>query len=193
MSASVPSSGGWCNPNSPLSSESDDRDQYFSQAHWKRTYRHAYSVVGNAADAEDAAQEAYLRLYEAVVSGRKIESLVSWMKSVVRNVVVDQFRKARPDLHIGVEEDDNSDNAKGILAELADPATSVEERLSNESLVLESLRVLAELPERDRECVMMYARGCTFVQIANVLNMPYEVAIKTTRKALVKTRRRIGR
>ena len=194
MSASVPSSGDWCSPNSQLTSESDTRDQYFSEADWKRTYRHAYAVVGNAADAEDVAQEAYLRLYEAVVNGRKIESLMAWMRGVVRNVVVDQFRKARPDLHVVFDNADNgTEYQKPVLVELADPAPAIDERLADESLVLESLRVLAALPERDRECVMMYARGCTFVQIANALNMPYDVAIKTTRKALVKTRRRMGR
>jgi RNA polymerase sigma factor (sigma-70 family) len=190
----APNSKAWIlpatRPDMPFGSDSPN--SYFSLANWKRTYRHAQTVANNPVDAEDIAQEAFLRLHKAVESGRKIDSFVAWMKGVVRNVAVDHFRKTRPDLHVGVDTTDWGNHGQtNRLVEFADPAPSIEERLTDEDLVLESFRVLAKLPERDRECIMMYARGCTFVQIANALGMQYEVAIKTTRKALVKTRRRI--
>src|SRR5215469_6644421 len=117
------------------------------------------------------------------------------MKSVVRRVAVDHFRKTRPDLHIALAdgyEDEDGVQAHSITV-LPDLKISTADRLVADSVLRESLRILSEIPERDRDCVMMYARGYTFVQIANVLNIPYEAAIKTTRKALVKTRRRIAR
>jgi RNA polymerase sigma-70 factor, ECF subfamily len=147
-------------------------------------------MVRNPADAEDLAQEAYVRLHEAILNGRKIESCLAWMRGVVRHVVFQHLRKTRPDLHVTIDVED--DGAPSFAERLVDPDVSIEDRLIEEELFQESLRVLAGLPERDRECVMMYARGYTFVQIANVLNTPYEVAIKTTRNALRKTKRRIG-
>jgi RNA polymerase sigma factor (sigma-70 family) len=178
------------------SQKSDSPIQYFSSAHWKRTYQRAHAIVQNPADAEDIAQETYVRLFQTFLAGHEIESCMAWMKGVIRRVIVDQFRKTRPDLHVpsgdGTEEADAGERRRGC-ANLADPSISVEERLAQESLVVESLRVLAGLPEWDRECVLMYARGYKFAQIARALEMPYEAAIETTRKALAKTRRRIER
>ena len=166
---------------------------YFSSAHWKRAYQQAHAIVQNTADAEDIAQETYVRLFQTFLAGREIESCVAWMRGVIRKVIVDQFRKTRPDLHVPAGTEKADAGERRGWANLADASISVEERLANESLVVESLRVLAELPERDRECVLMYARGYKFVQIASALEMPYEAAIETTRKALAKTRRRMAR
>ena len=173
--------------------ESSDPIQYFSSRHWKRTYAHAHSIARNSADAEDIAQETYIKLFQTLLSGRKINSCMAWMKGVVRKVVVDQFRKARPDLYASLDDifDDSDGGQRNALAHLADGSSSIEERLIHQSLVDESLRVLAEMPERDRECVLMYARGYKFVQIASALELPYEAAIAITRRALERTRRSV--
>jgi DNA-directed RNA polymerase specialized sigma24 family protein len=113
------------------------------------------------------------------------------MRGVVRNVVFQQHRETRPDLHVHVDTQDGA--FESSILNVADPGTSVEDRVINQSLLKESLRVLDELSDRDRECIMMYARGYTFVQIATALNISYDVAIRSTRKALLKTRRRIAR
>jgi RNA polymerase sigma factor (sigma-70 family) len=172
---------------------SSDPIQYFSSRHWKRTYAHAHSIAHNSADAEDIAQETYIKLFQTFLAGRKIDSCMAWIKGVVRKVVVDQFRKARPDLYASVDDifDDTESGRRNTLAHLADSSSSIEDRLIHQSLVHESLRVLAELPERDRECVLMYARGYKFVQIASALGIPYETAIATTRRAFERTRRGI--
>jgi RNA polymerase sigma factor (sigma-70 family) len=179
----------------PEEQEFDNLIRYFSNRHWKRTYAHAHSITRNSADAEDIAQETYIRLFQTFLTGRKIDSCMAWMKSVVRKVVIDQFRKARPDLHlafVSAEEDENGGQREVVL-DIADGSRSIEELLVEESLVQESLRVLADLPDRSRECVLMYACGYKFVQIAKALGMSYEVAIETTRKALARTRRGITR
>jgi RNA polymerase sigma-70 factor (ECF subfamily) len=192
MSDGVPNSAPWSVPRKGEgpSTVSPDSTEYFSTSQWTRTYKHAYSLVQDPADAEDMAQEAYLRLFEAVSAGRKIESCVAWLKAVVRNAAFQHWHETRPDLHIPMETE-AADGEQGIVAKLTDPSASVEEKLVDESLVRESLRVLAKLPEAERECVMMYARGYTFAQIAKALGMSYKMAIKTTRKALSKTRRKI--
>src|SRR5215467_4393828 len=80
--------------------ESDSPIQYFSSQHWKRARVHALSISRNPADAEDIAQETYVRLFQAFVAGGKIEHCTAWMKGVMRRVIVDHFRKVRPDLHV---------------------------------------------------------------------------------------------
>jgi RNA polymerase sigma factor (sigma-70 family) len=193
--STVPNSKGWILPadGSRATSELESSDSIFSLANWKRTYLHARTVASNSADAEDIAQETFLRLHRALDSGHKIDSLTGWMKAVVRRVAVDHFRKTRPDLHVALDDGDyTGGNHRVSLADIPDLTISTEDQLAADSVLRESLRILSELPERDRECIMMYARGCTFVHIASVLNIPYDVAIRTTKKALLKTRRRVN-
>lgn len=155
--------------------------------YWRDTYLHAYSLVGNRADAEDLAQEAYLRLFQRGRASPKIDSYVNWMRAVVRNAMCLRFTKTRPDLHGPTAEEDDDDPVSKII----DPSESIEQKLIHENLVRQALRILARLPAMERECVMMYARGYTFVQIARALEMPYAEVIKKTTRAVTKIRSKI--
>src|SRR5437868_4967328 len=135
----------------PSKSSTDNPISYFSRSHWKRTYGHAHSIVQNPADAEDIAQETYIRLFQNFINGNRIESCIAWMRGVLRNVVVQHFHETRPDLHLTID-DEREDSDTGLAASLADPGNSVEDRLIEDDLLRESLRILAGLSDLDREC-----------------------------------------
>jgi RNA polymerase sigma factor (sigma-70 family) len=159
---------------------------------WEEMYRQACSFVNNPADAEDIAQDAYVQIFERVSNvpnGRKIESVLGWVRGIVRHLVLHRFHEYRPDLHETIEED--GDDCISILETLADQRPSIEDQLVRDALIKASLRVLGDLPELDRQCVLMYARGYTFVQISKSLGITYKVALNTTRRAVQKARERI--
>ncbi len=161
---------------------------------WKRVYGQAYSLTRNPADAEDAVQETYLRLFQAGARGGRIESTTAWMRGVLRNVVFQTFQRLRPDLHIPLDSSVNKGENEVTLADtLVEARESVEERLIEVALVARALRAISELPEMERECVLMYARGYSFVQIQNALEITYKVALTKTKKALAKVRSEIAR
>lgn len=48
-------------------------------------YRTAYVILGNAADAEDATQEAFIAAWRALPSLRDVERFEAWLGRIIRN------------------------------------------------------------------------------------------------------------
>jgi len=55
----------------------------------------AYRMLGSVSEAEDAVQEAFLRLHRARAEGERIESPRAYLATVVTRLCIDQLRSAR--------------------------------------------------------------------------------------------------
>jgi RNA polymerase sigma-70 factor (ECF subfamily) len=55
----------------------------------------AYRMLGSAADADDALQEAFLRWHKAVAAGTEIQSDRAWLTTTVTRLCLDELRSAR--------------------------------------------------------------------------------------------------
>ena len=126
-------------------------------------YRVANSVLRNAADAEDAVQEAFLRVWNRREQLSEIRDARVWLVRIVWNIALDRKRRAktRP------ESEDVADFAR-IL---------VEQGLSAEQLAVAAqrhatvMRAIDELPAKEREVLLLSAvEELTSVEIAQVLN-----------------------
>jgi RNA polymerase sigma-70 factor (ECF subfamily) len=127
-------------------------------------YRVAFSVLRNAADAEDAVQEAFLRVLRHRDSLEEVRDNRVWLIRIVWNIVLDRKRRAktRP------ETDDVSELARVL------PATGLS---AEESAVAAQhhARVLAmvdRLPIKEREVLVLSAfEELSSVEIAAVLSI----------------------
>ncbi|MGB9722799.1 MAG: RNA polymerase sigma factor [Chloroflexia bacterium] len=61
----------------------------------RQVYNLAYRMLGNAEDAEDAAQETFLRAYTALPSFQMGKKFSSWLLSIAANLCVDLLRRRR--------------------------------------------------------------------------------------------------
>jgi len=61
----------------------------------RRVFQIAYSVLGNSADAEDAAQEAFLRAYQKLDSLREEEKFRAWVNRIVFRLALNRKRDHR--------------------------------------------------------------------------------------------------
>ena len=61
----------------------------------RRVFQIAYSVLGNAADAEDVAQEAFLRAYQKFDSLREAEKFRGWVNRIVFRLALNRKRGYR--------------------------------------------------------------------------------------------------
>ena len=80
------------------------------QKYGKQTYNYAYRLSGNASDAHDLTQEAFIRVFRAWRSFRPGTSFLSWIYRIVTNLHRDELRRrkgvftqALPDDNIGQE------------------------------------------------------------------------------------------
>lgn len=125
-------------------------------------YRVAYSVMRNSAEAEDAVQEAFLRVLKHREKLGEIRDVRVWLVRITWNVVLDRKRrgKTRP------ENDDIADFAR-VLPSANRPAD--EELISSQ----EHARILALidlLPAKERQALLLSAvEELSTAQIASVL------------------------
>lgn len=63
--------------------------------HNQRLYRLALGLVGDASDAEDVLQDAYVRAFERRASFAGRSGIGAWLASIVRNQAIDHLRSRR--------------------------------------------------------------------------------------------------
>ena len=170
MSTSQAIYAGWMEiPNSAVEEQTRRRaedaalaalvDQYAAAL-----YRVAYSVLRNSADAEDAVQEAFLRVVRHRDSLDEVRDHRVWLIRIVWNVVLDRKRRAktRP------ETDDVSELARVL------PSTglSAEELAAAAQHHAHVLACVDQLPAKERQVLMLSAfEELTSVEIASVLGI----------------------
>lgn len=127
-------------------------------------YRVAFSVLHNQSDAEDAVQEAFLRVLRHRETLGEIRDLRVWLIRIVWNIVLDRKRrsKTRP------ETDDIADLARVLPAN----GLSAEDRAAAAQHHAHVLACVAKLPAREREVMMLSAfEELSSVEIAEVLGV----------------------
>src|ERR1039457_3826497 len=127
-------------------------------------YRVAFSVQHNAADAEDAVQEAFLRVLRHRDTLEEVRDHRVWLIRIVWNIVLDRKRRAktRP------ETDDVADLARVLPAN----GLSAEDRAAAAQHHAHVLACVERLPAREREVMMLSAlQEFSSVEIASVLGV----------------------
>jgi RNA polymerase sigma-70 factor, ECF subfamily len=125
-------------------------------------YRVAFSVTRNAAEAEDAVQETFLRVLKHQAQISEIRDLRVWLVRIVWNVVLDKKRRAktRP------EGEDIADHART----LASPARSADQEAVSSEQYARILQLIDRLPNKEREALLLSAmQELSTVEIATVL------------------------
>jgi len=139
-----------------------------------RVHAQAMRMLGDAAEAEDVAQEAMLRLWRVAPDWRAGEAQVTtWLYRVVANLCTDRLRR-RP--RSGVALDD--------VAEPEDPAPSAEAQLQNASRFAALRDAIAALPERQRLALTLrHFEGASNPEIAAQLDISIEAVESLTARA----------
>lgn len=148
-----------------------------------RPYLHAiaFRVLGSHADADDAVQEAWLRLARA--DSGSIEELRGWLTTVTSRICLDMLRRR------GVRGEEPLELSVGMLALDADPGTNPEdEALLADSVGLALYVVMDELTPAERVSFVLHdVFEIPFDAIAGVLGR----SIPATRMLASRARARI--
>jgi RNA polymerase sigma-70 factor (ECF subfamily) len=127
-------------------------------------YRVAFSILRNPSDAEDAVQEAFLRVLRHRDTLGEIRDHRVWLIRIVWNIVLDRKRRAktRP------ETDDVAELARVLPAE----GLSAEQRAAAAQHHAHVLSCVDRLPKKEREVMVLSAfEELTSVEIASVLGI----------------------
>jgi len=134
-------------------------DQYASAL-----YRVAYSVLRNQADAEDAVQEAFVRVLRHRDSLGEVRDHRVWLIRIVWNIVLDRKRRAktRPE----------TDDVAELARVLPSTGLSAEELAAAAQHHAHVLGCVDRLPAKERQVLMLSAfEELSSVEIASVLGI----------------------
>lgn len=170
MSASQAIFAGWMEiPENALTDEARTRAQEETLAalvsqYSGTLYRVAFSVLRNPSDAEDAVQEAFLRVLRHRDTLHEVRDQRVWLIRIVWNIVLDRKRrsKTRP------ETDDVADLARVLPSD----GLTAEEITSAAQHHAHVLACIEQLPAKERQVLMLSAfEELSGVEIAAVLGI----------------------
>ena len=117
------------------------------EAYQKPVYNLCYRMLGNAEDAEDAAQETFLRAYQSLKRFDPNRSFSTWLLSIAAHYCIDRIRRQRYRI-ISFEELPYLD--------VADDSPGVETRLSHKQEQEQIQTLLNNLNPVDRAAMVLY-------------------------------------
>lgn len=122
--------------------------------------RYAQRMLGDAAEAEDVAQEAMMRLWRVAPEWRTGEAKVStWVYRVTANLCVDRLRRKGA---IGLHE----------THEPVDPSRSALDHVQDQSRVDALQAALLDLPARQRQAVVLrHIEGLSNPEIGEIMDI----------------------
>jgi RNA polymerase sigma-70 factor, ECF subfamily len=159
-------------------------------AYQDRLYGFALRVCGNREDAEEVAQDAFVRAYRALRTypAERVRSLAmrAWLYQIVLNVARNRFRRKR---HRTVSFDAAARGGHGEDATPFDPPDREEERpdsrFEQKRKRADIATLVAALPPRYREpLILRYVEGLPIAEVAAVLKQPLGTAKSNVHRAV---------
>jgi RNA polymerase sigma factor (sigma-70 family) len=124
--------------------------------HAASVYRYAFAVLGNRADAEDVAQQTFLKAYRAIAQGTRPRKPENWLLKIAHNEVRRHLRASQ---------------ARALEVELDERLEHPEPERTGPSLA-DVLRALQHLPPAQRSALVMREfEGRSYAEIAEILGI----------------------
>lgn len=136
-------------------------------------YRRAYRLLGNAADAEDAVQDALLAAYTHLNQFKAKSRMSTWMTAIVRNSARMQLRRRRRHVHVPLDYPVGHAAEKTLSERLADHRPGPEQECSHSNLSECLMRVQRQLsPTLRRAFQLRDIDGLSIQEAADILGVP---------------------
>jgi RNA polymerase sigma-70 factor (ECF subfamily) len=135
--------------------------------HWRKVFNIAYKFVGKHDEAEDLAQDIFLKVFKSLDTFDRRANFQTWLVSVSRNLCIDHYRSVRKE-----RETINRDVDAGELSP-ASPDESPFDAIEQRDRVTLLRQALAALPESLRMAVLMRdIQERSYQEIADALHLP---------------------
>lgn len=165
-----------------------DRDafQALVEKYQHKVYTIAYRFVGNEADANDLAQEAFIKVYQKLSTFRGESSFLTWLYHITANTCRDELRKRQNKWTVsldnpGPQPGDGTARVEGVRSTMAGPEEVAVAREVQRNLQM----VLNQLPaEQKLILIMREIQGFSYEEIAQQL----ECSLGTVKSRLSRAR-----
>ncbi len=139
----------------------------------KPIYNLAYRLSGNAEDAQDIAQEAFVKAYQSLQSFNPQYSFKSWLFRIAQNLSIDQLRKKSRHPQISMNQEIEDDSGDSLQREWADPSPNARTLLIEKQKGERIEQMIQSLPEPYKTVIVLrHIEELQLEEIAQILRMP---------------------
>jgi RNA polymerase sigma-70 factor, ECF subfamily len=136
-------------------------------------YRGAYRLLGNAADAEDAVQDALLSAYTHLNQFRGQAKMSTWLSAIVHNSARMQLRRRLRHVHIALDEPIGEEGEHFALPQLMDRRPSPEDECRSGELSRRLTHFQRRLTPTLRKTFQLRdVEGLSIREAARILGVP---------------------
>jgi RNA polymerase sigma-70 factor (ECF subfamily) len=142
-----------------------------------KVFQLCYRMIGNSHEAEDLAQEAFIRAYININSFHMDKKFSTWLYRIATNLSIDRIRKKKPDVFLDAE-------VKGMegltmYSQLAADISTPEEEVVSLELQETVQNEILKLPDKYRTVIVLkYIEELSLKEISDILDLPIST-IKT--------------
>ncbi|WP_077210514.1 RNA polymerase sigma factor SigW [Bacillus dakarensis] len=136
-----------------------------------KIFQLCYRMLGNRHEAEDMAQEAFIRAYVNITSFNINLKFSTWLYRIATNLCIDRIRKKKPDFYLDAEV--AGTDGLTMYSQVPAETTLPEEEVESIELQDTIQREISKLPEKYRTVIVLkYIEELSLNEISEILDMP---------------------
>lgn len=153
----------------------------------KRVFNIAYKMMGNYDDANELAQEAFIKAYKSIKKFKGNSLFSTWIYRITTNVCLDELRRRRNKKTISLDEEIKYNDGE-IKWQIKDESPGPEKIFGEKEFKRLVNQYIESLPVDYKTVIILRdIQGFTYKEIAEILNSPegtIKSRINRARKAL---------
>jgi RNA polymerase sigma-70 factor, ECF subfamily len=172
-----------------------DPDEYrvLMDRHFHSVFRMAFRVTGNESDAEEAAQEAFLRAYNKLSTFKQDSSFLTWMRRIAINTSISLVERRNRDLGHNAPRVADEGSAREGTVQVLDRAAGPEQLVfAAEALTLRERAMAALTPMERTAFTLRHMEDLPLAEIATALNIPTNSVKQAVFRAVSKLRQSLA-
>lgn len=156
--------------------------------HFRPVFRTVYRIVGSEPEAEDIAQEAFLRAYRSLKQFRQDSQFATWVTRIAINLALNTVERRGRDALFNAVSGENSDNA--ALQELVDGSPQPDRLVFASEAGKLRERSMKELTAMEHTAVVLwFVEEMPLEEIGRALGIPKNSVKQAVFRGVAKLRR----
>ncbi|MFB5660438.1 RNA polymerase sigma factor SigW [Alteribacillus sp. HJP-4] len=156
-----------------------------------KVYQIAFRMTGSSHEAQDMAQEAFLRAYSNLDSYDESRKFSTWLFRITTNLCIDRLRKKKPDYSLDAE----VKGTEGLTgySQIATPDKLPEEQVVTMEMQSRVQEEISQLPPKYRSAIILrYIEDLPIKQISDILDLPDNTVKTHIHRGREALRKRLG-
>lgn len=136
-----------------------------------KVFQLCYRMLGNRHEAEDMAQEAFIRAYVNIHTYHLDRKFSTWLFRIATNVCIDRIRKKKPDYYLDAEV--AGTEGLTMYSQIASTELKPDEEVEQLEIGHTIQQEIMQLPEKYRSVILLkYIEELSLQEISEILDMP---------------------